>query len=83
MMVDTEERTSVSRDNVLRLTFESLSADDQQEFKDYMRKWGEEFQLWQAQELKEMDSWYLSHLTIDRHQKVVYEREVEITSLTT
>jgi hypothetical protein len=45
MMVDTEERTSVSRDNILRLTFESLSADDQQEFKDYMRKWGEEFQL--------------------------------------
>jgi hypothetical protein len=52
MMVDPEECTNVSRDNILRLTFECLSANAQHEFKYYMRKWGEEFQRRQAQELE-------------------------------
>jgi hypothetical protein len=74
-MVDPKECTNVSRDNILRLTFEpSLSTDDQQEFKDYMRKQGEEFKHRQDSERKEMESCYLLHFMVGHHQKDVQEK---------
>lgn len=65
MMVDPKECTDVCLDNILTPTFKSLSVDDQQEFKDYIKI------------EKETERWHLSDFTIDRHNKVIEEREVE------
>jgi hypothetical protein len=44
MIADPNKHTNVSQDNILGLTFESLSTDDQQEFEDYIKKQLEELE---------------------------------------
>jgi hypothetical protein len=49
-MVDSKDRTEASPSNIMKPTLESLSAEDQQQFKDYMRQQQEEMLQRQAQE---------------------------------
>jgi hypothetical protein len=53
-MVGSKDHTDISPDNILKPVVESLTADEQQQYEDYMR---------QAKEK------YLSQYTVDRHQK--------------
>lgn len=79
-MVNPKDRKDVSLDSDTRLT--NLSIGECKEFEDYyMKKLDVEFQQQQAQEREEDERWYLSYFRIDRHQKVVQEREVKFTSL--
>jgi hypothetical protein len=70
MMVDPKEHTIVSRDNILGPTIESLSANDQQEFVDCMKK-----------QLEEVERWYLIDFMMDCHRRAVRKKEVDIISL--
>jgi hypothetical protein len=65
-----KDRSDVSKDNILKPALESLSVDEQQQFQDYVKKVQEE--------AKEK---YLSHFTVDRHQKIVKQGEIEMASL--
>jgi hypothetical protein len=51
-----KDHTDISLDNILKPTVESLTADEQHQYKDYMRQAKEKF---------------LSQYMVDRHQKVV------------
>jgi hypothetical protein len=65
-MVGSIDHIDISPDNILRLTVESLSADEQQQYEDFMR---------QAKEK------CLSQFTADRHQKVMKHGDIEVASL--
>jgi hypothetical protein len=41
-MAGPKDRSDVSQGNVLKMTLESLSTDEQQEFNDLMKQWDEE-----------------------------------------
>jgi hypothetical protein len=65
-MVGSKDRTDISPDNILKPAVESLMADEQQQYEDYMRQAKEKF---------------LSQYTMDRQQKVIKHGETNITSL--
>jgi hypothetical protein len=65
-MVGSKDNTDISPDNILRPAVESLSADEQQQYEDFMCQANERF---------------LSQFTVDRHQKVVRHGEIEVASL--
>jgi hypothetical protein len=65
-MVDSKDHTNISLDNILRPAVESLSANEQQQYEDFMRQAKERF---------------LSQFTVDRHQKVVKHGEIKVASL--
>jgi hypothetical protein len=65
-MVDSKDHTDISLDNIRKPAIESLSADEQQQYEDYMRQAKEKF---------------LSQFSVDRHQKVVKYGEIEVASL--
>jgi hypothetical protein len=73
-MASSKDRTKVSLSNIMKPTLESLSAEDQQQFEDYIRQQ-------QAQERKEAKVKYLAHFKVDRHQRIVQQGEFEMTSL--
>lgn len=59
----------ISTSNIIKLTLEELSSDDQHHFEDIMKQEKEEA-LWQYVERHEkMKEKYLSNFTVDRHQK--------------
>jgi hypothetical protein len=65
-MADSKDHTDISPDNILKPAVESLAADEQQQYEDYMRQAKEKF---------------LSQYMVDRHQKVVKHGETDIASL--
>jgi hypothetical protein len=65
-MVGSKDHTDISSDNIHRSVVESLSADEQQQYEDFMRQAKERF---------------LSQFTVDRHHKVVKNGEIEVASL--
>jgi hypothetical protein len=65
-MAGSKDHTDISPDNILKPTIESLTADEQQQYEDYMRQAKEKF---------------LSQYTMDRHQKVVKHGETNVASL--
>jgi hypothetical protein len=65
-MAGSKDHTDISPDNILKPAVESLTADEQQQYEDYMRQAREKF---------------LSQYTVDRHQKVVKHGETDVTSL--
>jgi hypothetical protein len=65
-MADSKDHTDISPDNTLKLVVESLTADEQQQYEDYMRQAKEKF---------------LSQYTVDHHQKVVKHGETDVASL--
>jgi hypothetical protein len=65
-MAGSKDHTDISPDNILKPTVESLTANEQQPYEDYMRQAKEKF---------------LSQYTVDRHQKVVKHGETDVASL--
>jgi hypothetical protein len=65
-MAGSKDHTDISPDNILKPTVESLTADEQQQYGDYMRQAKEKF---------------LSQYTIDRHKKVVKHGETDVAYL--
>jgi hypothetical protein len=65
-MVGSKDHTDISPDNILKSAVESLTAEGQQHYEDYMRQANEKF---------------LSQYTVDRHQKVVKHGEIDDASL--
>jgi hypothetical protein len=67
-MASCKDHTDISLDNILKLAVESLTAEEQQHYEDYMRQAKEKF---------------LSQYTVGRHQKFVKHRETDVASLLT
>jgi hypothetical protein len=65
-MAGSKDHTDISSDNILKPGVESLTADEQQQYEDYMRHEKEKF---------------LSEYMVDRHQKVVKHGETDVASL--
>jgi hypothetical protein len=65
-MADSKDHTDISLDNILKPVVESLTADEQQQYEDYMCQAKEKF---------------LSQYTVDRHQKVIRHGETDVASL--
>jgi hypothetical protein len=65
-MAGPKDHTDISPDNILQLAVESLTADEQQQYEDYMRQAKEKF---------------LSQYTVDHHQKVIKHGETNVASL--
>ena len=65
-MAGSKDHTDISPDNILKPAVESLTADEQQQYEDYMRQAREKF---------------LSQYTVDRHQKVIKYGETDVVSL--
>lgn len=59
-MVDSIDHTEVSPSNIVKLTLESLLAEDQQQFEDYIEQR-------QAQKHEEVKEKYLAHIKVGRH----------------
>lgn len=80
-MIDSKDLNDVSPDNDTRLIMDDLPVDEREEFEDYMKRLDEEFRQWQAQVCEKAKTWYLSHFTINRHHRVIQEREIEFASV--
>jgi glutamine synthetase adenylyltransferase len=96
-MAGTKDHTNVSTTNIIEPAMEALLADDQQPFEDLvghkekevMRQWTEQRDKEKAELLhklserrKEAVEKYLSHFTVDRHQKkIIRQGEVNMKSL--
>jgi DNA-binding transcriptional regulator YbjK len=65
-MVVSKDHTDISLDNILKPAIESLTADEQQQYEDYMHQAKEKF---------------LSQYTVDRHHKIVKHGETDVASL--
>jgi hypothetical protein len=65
-MAGSKDHTGISLDNILKTAVENLTADEQQQYEDYMRQAKEKF---------------LSQYTVDRHQKVIKHGETDVASL--
>jgi hypothetical protein len=65
-MAGSKDHTDISPDNILKPAVESLTADEQQQYEDYMRQANEKF---------------LSQYMVDRHQKVVQHGETDVAYL--
>jgi DNA-binding transcriptional regulator YbjK len=65
-MADSKDHTDISLDNILKTAVENLTADEQQQYEDYMCQAKEKF---------------LSQYTVDRHQKVIKHGETDVASL--
>jgi hypothetical protein len=65
-MAGSKDHTNISPDNILKPAVESLMAEGQQHYEDYMRQAEEKF---------------LSQYTVDRHQKVVKHGETDVASI--
>jgi hypothetical protein len=65
-MVGSKDHTDISPNNILKTAVENLTADEQQQYEDYMRQVKEKF---------------LSQYTVDRHQKVIKHGETDVASL--
>jgi hypothetical protein len=65
-MVGSKDHIDISSDNILKSVVESLTAEGQLQYEDYMRQAKEKF---------------LSQYTVDRQQKVVKYGETDVASL--
>jgi hypothetical protein len=65
-MAGSKGHVDISPDNIMKPTVEGLTADEQQQYEDYMRQAKEKF---------------LSQYTVDHHQKVVKHGETDVTSI--
>jgi hypothetical protein len=95
-MVGSKDHTKISIINIIKTAMEALPADDQRPFKDLvmrdekevMRQWNEERDKEEAELLhklterhKEAAEKYLSHFTVDRHQKIIRQGEIDMEYL--
>jgi hypothetical protein len=65
-----KDHSDISPSIIIEPTMENLSAEDQQEFEEHKK-----------QLTKEAEAKYLANFKVDRHQKVVRQRETDLASL--
>jgi hypothetical protein len=75
-VANSKDLNGASPNSDTRLT--NLSAAEHKKLEYDMKKLDEEIQQQQDHVLKVAKKWYLSHFRIDRHQKIVQEREINI-----
>jgi hypothetical protein len=95
-MAGSKNHTKISTTNIIKPAMEALLADDQRPFEDLimrdekevMRQWNEQRDKEEAELLhklserrKEATEKYLSHFTMDRHQKIIRQGEIDMESL--
>jgi hypothetical protein len=95
-MAGSKDHTKISTTNIIKPAMEALPANDQRPFEDLvmrdekevMRQWNEQRDKEEAELLhklserrKETTEKYLSHFTVDRHQKVIRQGEIDMESL--
>jgi hypothetical protein len=95
-MAGSKDHAKVSTTNIIKPAMEALPVDDQQPFEDLvmrdekevMRQWKEQRDKEEAEllhklseRLKESAEKYLSHFTVDRHQKIIPQGEIDMESL--
>jgi uncharacterized protein YqeY len=95
-MASSKDHTKISTTNIINPAMEALSADDQTPFedlimrneKDVMWQWNKQRDKKEAELLhklskqrKEAAEKYLSHFTVDRHQKIIHQGEIDMESL--
>jgi hypothetical protein len=95
-MAGSKDHTKISTTNIIKPAMEALPADDQRPFEDLvmrdekevMRQWNEqrdkeEVELLHklSEQCKEAAEKYLSHFTVDRHEKVIRQGEIDMESL--
>jgi type III secretory pathway component EscR len=78
-MVGHKDHNNVAPDIITRLT--NSPAAEYEKLEDHMKMMDETFQRQKAQIEKMTEKRYLSKFRIDRHQKVVKEREIKHDSL--
>jgi hypothetical protein len=69
-MTSSKDHSDVSPNNIIEPTMETLSAEEQHEFEEYME-----------QLIKEAKAKYLSNFKADKNQKFIRIRETNLTSL--
>jgi hypothetical protein len=95
-MADSKDHTKISTTNIIMPAMEALPADDQRPFedlvmrdeKDMMWQWNEQRDKEEAELLHKLSGWrkeaaekYLSHFTVDHHQKIIRQGEINMESL--
>ena len=85
-MAGSKDHTKISTTNIIKPAMEALPADDQQPFEDLimrdhkevMRQLNEQHDKEEAKLLHKLSEWrketaekYLSHFTVDHHQKII------------
>jgi hypothetical protein len=95
-MASSKDHTKFSTTNIIKPAMEALPADDQQPFEDLvmrdekevMRQRNEQRDKEEAKLLhklserrKQATEKYLSHFTVDRHQKIIRQGEIDMESL--
>jgi hypothetical protein len=95
-MVGSKDHTKISTTNIIKPAMEALPANDQRPFEDLvmrdekavMRQWNKQRDKEEAELLhklserrKEAAEKYLSHFTVDRHQKIIRQGEIDMESL--
>ena len=95
-MAGSKDHAKISTSNIIKPAMEALPADDQRPFEDLvmrdekevMRQWNEQRDKEEAELLhklserrKEAAEKYLSHFTVDRHQKIICQGEIDMESL--
>jgi hypothetical protein len=95
-MAGSKDHTKISTINIIKPAMEALSADDERPFKDLimrdekevMRQWNEQRDKEEAELLhklsercKKATEKYLSHFTVDHHQKIIRQGEIDMKAL--
>jgi hypothetical protein len=95
-MVGSKDHTKISTTNIIKSAMEALPADDPRPFEDLimldekkvMRQWNEQHDKEEAELLHKLFEWckeaaekYLSHFTVDCHQKIIRQGEIDMKSL--
>jgi hypothetical protein len=95
-MAGSKDHTKISTNNIIKPAMEALPADDQRPFEDLimrdekemMRQCNEQRDKEEAELLHKLSDWrkdavekYLSHFTVDHHQKIIRQGEIDMESL--
>jgi hypothetical protein len=95
-MAGSKDHTKISTTNIIKLAMEALPTADQRPFEDLVMRnekevmlgWNEQRDKEEAELLhklserrKEVAEKYLSHFTVDRHQKIIRQGEIDMESL--
>jgi hypothetical protein len=68
-MVSFKDHTEISLNNILRLAIESMSANEQQQYEDFMSQMKEDARP-QLAKVEEAPKKFLSHFTVDRTRRL-------------
>lgn len=79
--VGSKDPTNASLDNILSTNTESLSSNERRRYEDLMKQQDDEALRQRARMHEEAKEKFLSHFTIDRHQKIINQGEIKLDPL--